>query len=158
MYKIFFLLFFISCEFQTHIKIKVNESVFLHQNREIIQESIQFYQMNCLTPNKINLNLKFDLMPSDLVFISQDKVAITSSFSDMTLIEVNPYLFNKLSLNERKNAIYHEIGHSIGLLHSTDKESIMYEKNTNKVNLSSLKSSIKNHCSKLSDVPRSQFL
>lgn len=152
----FILLFLVSCKDLRGIKINVIKTGFYDQNKDMVDEAVEFYEKHCKTKESLLVNLQIDTMPQELIYISYHQIGITSSFKDLTLVEINPYLFFSSSYLSRKNTIYHELGHVIGLEHSENPKSIMFDKNSDSLNLVNLESEIKSQCSKITDVPRSQ--
>lgn len=153
------LLIIIGCEsrmLQRHpIDINIENTIFYELNKDIIDKSVQFLKDNCLTKDKMDLNLSFSGLPGMLVNISPEKVGMTSFFHDVTMIETN--IFNYVNLSEKQKTIYflHELGHAVGLNHvENDEKSIMFFRNNGLGDLNSFKLTLREHCGEIKDVPR----
>jgi hypothetical protein len=52
-------------------------------------------------------------------------------------IKFNKYWMDKETTNQRKNTVYHELGHALGIAHSNSIKDVVYYGETNTIKLSS---------------------
>lgn len=86
--------------------------------------SVLVHKLNTICPSK--KKIEFSYMPASVQEMTPGEVA---RMNNSKWIEVNPKEWKKLKSEERAAVLWHELGHAVGLEHSSDILEVMGESN-----------------------------
>ena len=136
------------------LSIIIEKNDFYHQNKTLIDETVSIFEEKCRPKKDIDLKIKFDFLPEQIVDINPYQNGLTSIFKTESFVEVNKSKFYDMDDVSRKNLLLHEVGHAIGLGHVDQEEDVMNPAQQKKVDYNAFFKKIENHCKQMEDVPR----
>lgn len=151
LFLIFILLKVTNLDSPLKTKVKTNE--FYQENKSLIDSVLKDFSHHCQTKRPLKLNLEFNFLPLQLQIIQPQQIGFTSSFKDLTLVEVNKDYWETVPEMSRKSLLLHELGHAIGLEHEEKEASVMKQQAPENADFIGYFKKIEVFCKKLNKIP-----